>query len=434
MELKYPLNIQIELTENCNHSCTHCYNYWRPKKENHSNNLSIKDAKTISEKTIDQIKPFHITLTGGEPFLNKEVLHYFLYTFSKQGLFVNINSNITLISHKDLEKILGEVDINKFGFLTSLPHFEKIEYERITHCQSIESFYRNLEMIIKKEKIPITINMVVSKKTLKDVYQEAEFLSKMFGIKNFAATPMVPPPYKITSEMALDKKEIIELFNQLIQIKKDFKMNVDALETIPRCLFPKELLAEHPDLFDRSCSAGRSTISIAYNGEVRACSHMPFSNGNLLIENFDNIWEKLKPFRENKYVPEDCLKCVDLERCNGGCRIYDFFNNKNLRARDLRMTAPLKEPIKPLEKKVIPIDENKKYFFNQNSIMRQDREDISTLFNGRFQNVLFINDSFLKLIESIKKEGICLKDHKEEEGYEKLYQIANLLYQKRYIF
>jgi len=27
--LKYPLNAQIEVTEDCNHKCFYCYNYWR---------------------------------------------------------------------------------------------------------------------------------------------------------------------------------------------------------------------------------------------------------------------------------------------------------------------------------------------------------------------------------------------------------------------
>ena len=74
-ELASPTHLQIEVTEDCNHSCFYCYNHWRT--DNFSKNkMTLENAEKISDKIIKEIKPFICTLTGGEPFKNYEVTKY----------------------------------------------------------------------------------------------------------------------------------------------------------------------------------------------------------------------------------------------------------------------------------------------------------------------------------------------------------------------
>lgn len=72
--LKYPTSMQIEVTENCNHNCFYCYNHWRD--DNATDNMTREDAEILSDKIINDIKPFHIVLTGGEPLINFDITLY----------------------------------------------------------------------------------------------------------------------------------------------------------------------------------------------------------------------------------------------------------------------------------------------------------------------------------------------------------------------
>ena len=71
--LKAPLSVQIEVTENCNHRCTHCYNYWKKGDKCIFENMTFATAKKVADEVINS-QVFGVTLTGGEPFLNFDVL------------------------------------------------------------------------------------------------------------------------------------------------------------------------------------------------------------------------------------------------------------------------------------------------------------------------------------------------------------------------
>ena len=42
--LRYPPNVQWEVTAECNHNCIHCYNYWRKDYEKF---IGMKKSMTL---------------------------------------------------------------------------------------------------------------------------------------------------------------------------------------------------------------------------------------------------------------------------------------------------------------------------------------------------------------------------------------------------
>ena len=66
-----PINVQLELTDVCNHACVHCYNNWRsyyPELMKKPNSEDIKILFKIGQRVIDA-DVFHIVLSGGEPLI-----------------------------------------------------------------------------------------------------------------------------------------------------------------------------------------------------------------------------------------------------------------------------------------------------------------------------------------------------------------------------
>jgi len=139
--------------------------------------MNIKTSNLIISKICGDIKPFFITITGGEPFLNMSVLKNFISKIPL-NMSIGINTNLTHTTPENLETLLGLN--NTFGLLASLPHFEKEKYEFITKSKDINDFYTNLLNIKENTNIPITINMVISKYNLNSIYDQGKFLFEKF--------------------------------------------------------------------------------------------------------------------------------------------------------------------------------------------------------------------------------------------------------------
>jgi MoaA/NifB/PqqE/SkfB family radical SAM enzyme len=64
----------FEVTQRCNHDCPHCYNAWKndapyPAIEE----LSTAPTLAMLDKVLDETDAGHVTLTGGEPLLRRDL-------------------------------------------------------------------------------------------------------------------------------------------------------------------------------------------------------------------------------------------------------------------------------------------------------------------------------------------------------------------------
>jgi radical SAM protein with 4Fe4S-binding SPASM domain len=83
----------------------------------------------------------------------------------------------------------------------------------------------------------------------------------------------------------------------------------------------------HDRLPGGTCSAGRFTIGIEANGDVKACPSLPSSpyvGGNVRDHSIADIWERAEPLRftRERKVEElwgRCRDCYYAEACMGGC-------------------------------------------------------------------------------------------------------------------
>jgi len=365
--LSAPIYVQWEVTPICNHNCIHCYNHWRNTDYKIDSKLS-KDfySKIVSELISNNV--FSVTVTGGEPLIVIEDILPFLSQLNLAGIRISINSNLSLMTEEIILK-LEEVGVS--SILVSLPSGNPETNDYITQRKgSFESISKGISVVLK-HKINFTVNMVVTKLNLSEVFLTAQYVA-MMGVKNFSATKAtVPGNCDDFSPYALNLQEFHFLMGELMRVKKELGLNVDSLEFYPTCSFENQETKEAFGL-KRSCSAGKTNCTIGFDGQIRPCSHAFQTYGNI-NDGLLKAWNSMDEWRQNNWIPEKCKDCRLKERCGGGCKIEAFKVNGTLNKPDpycdfSKLPIPLATP-----KKIPDVSSIRFFKFNQIIKFREEK-------------------------------------------------------------
>lgn len=315
-ELKAPISAQLEITENCNNNCVHCYNHWREDDDkNLLKSLGEKESVFIAEKIVEN-KFFSVTLTGGEPLIFWRRLAPIISILSAGGVKVSLNSNLILLTPQIAEKLKSAG--LKSVLVSVLSRQEEVHDNIVNQKGSWQKTIGGIKTAIVAG-LRVSANMVLLQQNYNDIYETAKFLQQL-GVVSFSATKASPAlNARNFDKMRISKQQLKESLVILEKIKDELKINVDVLECYPLCLIGDIDRFSH--FARRSCTAGVTTCTISPGGNVRPCSHADMSYGNILEENFSQIWQRMSDWRLGKYIPKECEKCRFLKKCSGGCRM-----------------------------------------------------------------------------------------------------------------
>lgn len=274
-------NIQLGLTYNCNLNCIFCF-----QNNNNNNNksyLKLKDFKIILRK----IKKFNtikfIELTGGEPFLNPDILE--IMELIGDDFQLEITSNGILINKQIIEK-LKKVNLSNIKISVNAATPET--YFKVNGKNYFERVLDNIRLLVKNH-IPVTISYVVNKLNLHEI-KKAENLFKELGV-NIVFTPFL----------------IENIYNKNLSNKSIRLSPQEILENYKTLKITKSL---------PSCSALRKNIFIDPMGDVYPCIVLPLKIGNLLNDNLEDILKspystflKRKIINSQKEVKDNVLFC-----------------------------------------------------------------------------------------------------------------------------
>lgn len=432
--LSAPLDVQIELTEKCNQKCFHCYNYWRYSEEIGKNELSIQDFLIVVKKLVTA-GINSVTLTGGEPFLRPDLLFSILEYCNKNNIKASINSNATLIKKSDANKIR---DLGVTHVLVSLLGSEKT-HNSIANSNTFKKVCDGIAVLVDN-KVKVSVNMAVSKLNLFEL-RDVGRITKNLGAITFCATPVVPSHHS-NKKFLLSGEECKQMLRTLLRIKDEFQINIDTLEPIARCLFSEDEEKEFVNFFgNRICSAAVTACAISSKGTVRPCIHADVEFGNLIYENFFDIWEKMKFWASPDILPSGCRSCKAVVICEGGCRMSAKLISGCYDGNDMYM----KGPIADIERvKKLPVDEKG----TEDSIVFQETDILSfnssvVLRKENFGGVVcvgnkidFVSNKGLELLLNLKSRSVfSIKDSKEYFGLDKkeISLVFNRLYKRKII-
>lgn len=397
-KLRSPVYAQVEITSACNNKCKYCYNFWRdPKQAIKRSDLTMNQLKKIAE-VLGKNDVFYVTVTGGEPFLYKKKLYYFLDCLVRQNIKVMINSNATLIDKKDARILAGyPLDI----FLASIISHDAEQHDIMANTRGSHQKTVNGIKILLEYGIATAVNMVATKLNYKEVYATGKWLHNYLGITNFSATPICPSTNSHL-QLTLDNREIFEVLNQLLILKRELGLHVDILEVMPTCLFTETDNKELVEIFStRICTAGNTTITIGSEGDVRVCSYDQRSYGNILQENFPTIWSRMEEWRNNSLLPKECKDCLVVESCGGGCKISaQVKKDKNCKLTPI-VRSVIKERGNAFFSNISSdIDMNAKFRLVKNISFREEKRGIFLIVANPMQFVI-VNKDGASLIQRL---------------------------------
>lgn len=296
-DIKSPVKFYLHMTYECNLGCIYCYN---KDIRTHKNKLKAQDWFKI----IDIISPFanYIVFTGGEPFLNKNLLEIVNYVRAKiPDITIEIISNCMNDFEHDInfQSILSQVD------KITLSCDDLLTEKQIRKNFKPSLFIGNMKFIRRNYR---DLHVTISSTFIKGKEKELQF------VEDFAAFYDVVHQRVLVSPNNEDEKKLLP---ELVDYKEVVGKDRTKLENLP----DKR----------KFCGAGLGVLSIDPLGNVYPCHNLhyeEFCYGNLLKQDYMTILNsELSVFfhtKPNIEFIEKCNICNLKYICYGGCRAASY--------------------------------------------------------------------------------------------------------------
>jgi len=367
---------------------------------------------------------FEVVLTGGEPLLRRDIVYPLAEFLSSNNVDVGLNTNLLLMNETDVQRIKDSGISRVFA---SLPSADEGLYNAITNTKGFRRAVRGIETLVSA-KIPLGVNMVVTKSNKHQVYAVGKFLHE-HGIKYFSATPASPCEY-MSRELELGRAEVLQVLDDLLKVQSDFNMSVDVVEPIPRCILMGDPTT-YEQFFKRDCAAGKTTIAISPSGKVRPCTHISEEYGDLIKEELSVIWKRLSPWRAGEYIPDECNLCGERNICSYGCREAARIDGGEYSSMEPWAIGPVSENRKKLAIPEVPTGVDLRIIPN----LRFRKESRGYfVFSPRDHSAIYANDDlFRALIVLNKMKRFRVEEMKKGEKGREWSNIINYLNSRRLI-
>ena len=303
-----PLRMDLALTYKCNNKCTKCY----VETPREINELSTEEWKQVLDKLWDIGIP-HVTFTGGEPTLRKDLPELVEYA-EDLGIITGLITNGRELKDKTLVDKLVTAGIDHFQ-LTIESHDSKI-HDQLSGAKG--AWVETVQGIKNIVPTPVYImtNTTLTPINIAGIEKTVEFLGSL-GIDHFAANSIIKSGGGKQEELALTFEELDDTLTKILKTAEKQKMSFIWYSPTRYCDFnPIE-----KGLGMKQCSAAHIAMAIEPDGSVLPCQSYFEPVGNILTTKWRKIWNHKvsKNLRKMSYLEEECLDCPERELCGGGC-------------------------------------------------------------------------------------------------------------------
>lgn len=302
--------IHINLTNNCNLRCAHCYMAAGKSEDVH---LDADRVVEIVEKINEINGTSDIVISGGEPFVFPNLLDL-LKKLSKNKIILFTNGTfINENNYKAISEYCDEVQISFEGISETC-------YEQIRGKGNYQKVRRTIELL-KGEGVRIILAVTLLPMMLDDVRENLPKLVEELDYKNLEV--------RINNEIEMTGNATTMDFTGYDKHVSD-KVILELLQTITDSGAVAEFPAQKNVRFT-NCGIG-ANIVINYDGRIYPCHKF---NTPFYFETDTDIDKLYKEFndinrRTSSEFIKKCSSCELKYVCAGGCRIDNFNINGDM--------------------------------------------------------------------------------------------------------
>lgn len=321
----------FEVTQQCNHDCPHCYNAWKnatpyPTVEE----LSTPDTLALLDKVLDETSAGHVTLTGGEPLLRRD-LSEIVEHLNARHCQVNLITNGTLLDEAAIARLSPDrISLFELPLLSA----ETALHDRLSGKPGA---FDAVTLAIADLKLAGQVVVCVFVATALNLHTWRETAELAFALgadgimfnrfnpggEGFANLDTLQP----TPDALRHALDVAQELTTALDI------SISCSIAMPPCLFEQE---RWPGLTFGFCAAGTADAYYTVDpaGNLRPCNHSMVILGNLRERSF---WELVDTPALGQFVaarPDFCADCRVVDECLGGCKAAAEVCYGSLTARD----------------------------------------------------------------------------------------------------
>lgn len=308
----YPIELEIGLTNACNHRCVFCaVDYTGYKPTMMDADVLKRNIPEFAEKGVKSI----IYAGEGEPLLNKNAVDIINFT-KRNGIDAAMSTNGVLLTPEVSRECLSSLTWIRF----STAAITDTTYEKIHRCkkgdlQTVLSNMQEAVRVKREQKLSTTIGvqMLLLPENKNEVVKMAKEL-KQIGVDYFTVKPFSQHPQS-GNILQVDYQEMLDVENELKGIAtEEYKIYFRA-HSMEKLICKRDYT---------ECLALPFMVYIDSKGNLWPCivfmGKDELSYGNLYEESFQEIWEGDRRKRLMDYFSK-----MDLEtNCRELCRLDEM--------------------------------------------------------------------------------------------------------------
>jgi uncharacterized protein len=330
----FPLTTMVlNVTNQCNLSCTYCYEYGEDKIVDTKNG---KQPKFMTEQTARESVDFmlresgenkmaHLTFFGGETLMNFPVLQRTITYARERAAEVGKQVDFSLTTNATLLKpeIIEFLAENQVGVTISIDGPKDIQNKfRVFQngAGSYDLIAPKIKELLKRHRSrPIGARVTLTSPTL-DVKRIFRHLTEEIGFWEVGFAPVTTAPNR---EYAISEDGFDTMLGQFRELANEF-LEYSVAGRHHGFSNVKETLEEIHKGMSKAypCGAGLGLLGVATDGDVALCHRFAGSDAHKLGTVRDGIDRQAQQaFLEQHHIAEktDCSKCWARPLCAGGC-------------------------------------------------------------------------------------------------------------------
>jgi len=303
-----PYRMDLALTYRCNNHCVHCYNDTsRAKIE-----FTTDKWKLVLDKIWDIGIP-HVVFTGGEPTLRADLSELVSYA-DQLGMVTGLNTNGRRLKDADYVTQLAAAGLDHIQI--TLESHDAAIHDAIVmapgaHVQTVEGIRNALAT-----RLYVMTNTTMLRRNAPFMDETLRFLHSLH-VPTIGLNGLIYAGRGAEVDEGLSESELPDLLSTAKAFTEQTGQRLIWYTPTQYCRFnPLD-----SGLGVKGCTAALYNMCVEPDGSVLPCQSYYHSLGNLLVDDWDSIWnhELCISLRTRQYVPSECRDCELLSTCGGGC-------------------------------------------------------------------------------------------------------------------